>query len=108
MKRVLFDENMPRELRRDLPGFEIRTAQEEGWSGLTNGELLRAAQGKFAVLVTGDKRLQFQQNTAAFTIAVVVVSARSTRLVHMRPLVARMRVAIEEAKPGTVSVVAAG
>jgi len=108
VKRVLFDEDMPRELRRDLPDFEIRTAQEEGWSGLNNGELLRAAQGKFGVLVTGDKRLQFQQNIAAFSIAVVVVSARSTRLVHMCPLVDRIKLAIDQAQPGTISLVAAG
>ena len=29
MKRVLFDENMPRKLRQDLPEFAIRTAQEQ-------------------------------------------------------------------------------
>src|SRR5205085_1815079 len=99
---------MPRMLRRDLADFEVRTTQEEGWSGLTNGELLRAAEAKFAVLVTGDKRLQFQQNIAAFNIAIVVVSARSTRLVHMRPLVERIKQAIEQTQPGTVCVVTAG
>lgn len=39
MKKVLFDENVPRLLRRDLAEFEIRTVQEEGWSSLTNGVL---------------------------------------------------------------------
>jgi hypothetical protein len=28
VKRVLFDEDMPRQLRRDLPEFRIRTVQE--------------------------------------------------------------------------------
>jgi hypothetical protein len=55
-------------------------AQEEGWSALKNGELLRAAEGKFAVLVTADKRLQYQQNIASSAIAVVVMMAESTRL----------------------------
>jgi hypothetical protein len=36
---VLFDEDMPRQLRRDLPGCGVRTVQEEGWSGVRNGEL---------------------------------------------------------------------
>jgi len=31
---------MPRKLRRDLPEFFVRTAQEEGCSGFKNGELL--------------------------------------------------------------------
>lgn len=39
MKRVLFDENMPRKLRRDLLGCVVRTVQEEGWDGLENGDL---------------------------------------------------------------------
>ena len=55
MRRVLFDEDMPRQLRRDLPEFSIRTVQEEGWSALKNGELLRRASEKFDVLVTADQ-----------------------------------------------------
>jgi uncharacterized protein (DUF433 family) len=31
VKRVLFDENMPRKLRRHLSQFTVRTVQEEGW-----------------------------------------------------------------------------
>jgi len=50
VKRVLLDENMPRKLRRDLPKFFIRTAQEQGWSAFKNGELLVSylAQGSQA------------------------------------------------------------
>lgn len=106
MRRVLFDENMPRLLRHDLPEFHIRTVQEEGWSGLKNGELLREAQEAFEVLVTGDKQLQHQQNIASHRIALVVVSAQSTRLFHLRPLTPRLELAIREARPGTVTVVA--
>ena len=97
---------MPRLLRRDLPGFQIRTVQEEGWSGLKNGELLRQAETRFETFVTVDKRLQYQQNIAAFRIAVVVVSARSTRLIHMRELIPDINEAISEAQPGTVVVMA--
>ena len=107
MKRILFDENMPRLLRRDLPEFEVRTVQEEGWTGLNNGALLREAETTFEVLVTVDKRLQHQQNIASFRIGIIVVSAQSTRLLHMRPLVPQLKQAIEKARPGTVVVVAA-
>ena len=54
MKRVLFDEDVPRQLRRDLPEFDVRTVQEEGWSSLQNGDLLRSAARDFDVLVTAD------------------------------------------------------
>lgn len=106
MKRILFDENMPRLLHRELPEFEVRTVQEEGWTGLSNGALLREAQTKFEVLVTVDKRLQHQQNIATFRIAIVVISAQSTRLVHMRPLIPKLKQAIGQARPGTVVSVA--
>ena len=31
---------MPRPLRRELPGYDVRTVPEMGWSGKKNGELL--------------------------------------------------------------------
>jgi len=49
---------MPRKLRRDLPEFLIRTAQEEGCSGFKNGALLTRISPLFQVLVTLDERMQ--------------------------------------------------
>lgn len=68
MRRILFDEDVPRDLRRDLSDFSIRTVQEEGWGSLKNGELLRAASRAFDVFVTADKNLQYQQNVAKIGI----------------------------------------
>jgi predicted nuclease of predicted toxin-antitoxin system len=107
VKRVLFDEDMPRQLRRDLPGFAIRTVQEEGWSSVKNGELLRRASQSFDVLVTADQRLPYQQHIAGFTIGVVVIVAVDTRLPHLRTLTDALRAAIAEVAPGTVVVVKA-
>ena len=105
MRRVLFDEDMPRQLRRDLPEFEIRTVQEEGWSSVHNGELLARASAAFAVLVTADQRLQYQQNLSKFTIGVVVVSARDNRLPHLRTLLPELRAAIATIEPGSLIIV---
>jgi hypothetical protein len=66
VRRVLFDEDIPRQLRRDLSEFQIRTVQEEGWSSTKNGELLRRSSPLFDVLVTADKRLQHQQNISRY------------------------------------------
>jgi len=52
--RVLLDECLPRRLKTELPDHEVRTAQEEGWAGLRNGELLRVAAVRFEVLLTVD------------------------------------------------------
>lgn len=69
----MFDENLPRLLRRSLPEFQIRTVQEEGWGAFRNGELLRRAQGNFDVLLTADRRMQYQQRLDAYGIAMVVI-----------------------------------
>jgi predicted nuclease of predicted toxin-antitoxin system len=51
--RVLFDQGTPVPLRDSLPQHEVSTAFERGWSELTNGELLDAAErAGFAVFVT--------------------------------------------------------
>ena len=105
MRRVLFDEDMPRQLRRDLAEFAIRTVQEEGWSSVQNGELLRRASQTFDVLVTADKNLQYQQNIRQFDIGIVVVAAIDTRLPHLRTLLAELRSAIASVAPGSVIIV---
>jgi hypothetical protein len=96
---------MPRQLRRDLTEFEIRTVQEEGWSAVKNGELLRRASEKFSVLVTADKRLQYQQNISRFSIGVVVITAVDTRLPRLQSLLPQLRVAIAAVAPGTIEIV---
>ena len=53
--RVLLDENLPRALAAELTGHEVSTVQAAGWSGTTNGELLRRAQGSFDVLLSTDR-----------------------------------------------------
>jgi len=38
--RVLLDECLPKRLKRELVGYEVRTAPEMGWASKRNGELL--------------------------------------------------------------------
>ena len=38
--RILLDECVPRRLRGELPGHDVQTVPELGWSGKKNGELL--------------------------------------------------------------------
>lgn len=76
--RVLFDQGTPAPLRHLLPGHDIATAYELGWSTLKNGALLAAAEAQgFEVLVTTDTQLKDQQNLAARSIAVVVLGTTS-------------------------------
>ena len=38
--RILLDECVPRKLRQELPGHDVRTVPGMGWAGKRNGELL--------------------------------------------------------------------
>jgi len=100
VRRVLCDENLPRQLRRDLPEFEIRTVQQEGWGTFKNGDLLRRAERVFDVLVTADRRMQYQQRLATFSIGVVVIITPRLRLQELRTVVEPLRSAIARVSPG--------
>jgi hypothetical protein len=41
--RVLLDECLPRKLKNDLAGHDVRTVPDMGWAGKKNGELLQLA-----------------------------------------------------------------
>lgn len=101
--RILLDEQLPRRLGRALFGHDTRTVQQQGWSGISNGELLRraAAEG-FDVLLTADQNLQFQQNLAQATIAVMVLIAPTNKLDDLLPLVPAILAALPTAAPGRV------
>jgi hypothetical protein len=81
--KVLLDENLPHQLRAQLPGFDVSTAVYAGFGGFKNGELLNAAESAgYDVLLTGDLSLEYQQNMAGRKIAMVSLSANSWRIVQ--------------------------
>jgi predicted nuclease of predicted toxin-antitoxin system len=98
--RILLDESLPRKLALEFIGHNVQTVQKAGWSGLSNGELLRIASGDFEVLVTGDQNLQFQQNPASLPIAVIVLVAFNNRLETLRPLMPRVLEKLKTIAPG--------
>lgn len=42
--KILFDQGTPVPLRRHLTGHSVDTAYEQGWSNLSNGDLLNVAE----------------------------------------------------------------
>jgi|SRR5205085_6783119 len=99
--RILLDECVPRPLRRELPGHDVRTVPEMGWSGKKNGELLPLITShNFAVLLTTDQNLRYQQNLRAAGIAVIVLIARTNRLVDLAPLIPSVRARLPSIQAG--------
>jgi predicted nuclease of predicted toxin-antitoxin system len=105
--RVLLDESLPRELAPHLTGHDVATVQAQGWAGLQNGALLRAARGAgFVVLLTVDRNMEHQQNVARSGVALVVLRARSTRVTDLVPLVPQLLAVLPTVDAGTVTHVA--
>lgn len=97
--KVLFDVNMPRPLRRELPGHEVVTAQVMGWSELENGDLIEAAESEgFEVLLTADPNLRYQQNLTHCRLAILVLPSNKLRL--LKQIAAGIRDALSTINPG--------
>ena len=106
MKRVLLDENIDRRLKRFFdPALEVFTVTEQGWSGLTNGRLLRQASEEFDVLVSMDGNLPHQQNLKTIDLGVVLVKARSNRRDVVEPMMPKINAAIDTIESGQLVMV---
>ena len=70
--RVLLDECVPIQIRGALSAHEVTSAQRMGWGGISNGELLDAAEkAGFDLFIVADKNLRYQQNLAGRHLAIL-------------------------------------
>ena len=100
--RILLDECLDWRLCEFLAGHHCLSVAAMGWSGVTNGQLLRMAEREFEVFLTGDRNLTFQQNLTKFDLAVVVLEAPSTRLADTAPLMPQVRAVLRTIQPREV------
>jgi len=98
--KLLLDECVVHDLKRDLVDHEVATVVEAGFGGLENGELLRAATSEFDVLITVDRNIPFQQNIGSLQIAVLILLAQGTTYSDLKPLVPEVLAALGTIKPG--------
>jgi predicted nuclease of predicted toxin-antitoxin system len=106
--RILLDECLPKDLARELPGHVVKTVPQAGWAGISNGKLLRiiADSGKFDVFLTVDKRLPQQNKISLLPCAVVVLRAKSNRMIHVFPFAPEILRRLAEFQPGHIYVLA--
>jgi hypothetical protein len=100
--RILFDQGVPRGLTASLRGHEVTEARKLSWERISNGELLKLAEGAgFDLLLTTDKNVRHQQNLGDRKISIVVLGNSPWWLVrqHLEGIVA----AVNAATPGSYS-----
>jgi hypothetical protein len=97
---ILFDHGTPAPLIPFLQGHTVTKAKARGWDRISNGELLKVAEGAgFDLLLTTDKNVRYQQNLSGRKIAIVVLGRQQWP--QVRPHVQLVVEAVNTAAPGT-------
>ena len=101
--KVLLDGCIPRKFKDYSAGQDCSTVPEAGLAGKKNGELLSHAEYQgFEVFLTLDKGIQYQQNLAQRRIAIVILRARSNRMIDLLPHADACLAKIRSIKPGQI------
>ena len=95
---ILLDECVPWPMHQLLSGHQCTTAQKRGWGGVKNGELIRLAEAEFALFITSDQSIRYQQNLAGRRISILELSTNDLR--RIRAAAAKIQDAIASVKPG--------
>jgi hypothetical protein len=77
--KILLDECVPWPIHKFLVEHMCATAQQKGWGGKKNGDLLRLAEKEFDLFVTADQNIRYQQNLRERTIAIIELSTNDYR-----------------------------
>jgi hypothetical protein len=100
MNRILFDKNVPYSLRRHLTDYEVKTAEEEGWGQIANGDLIRCAEeAGYQIFLTCDQNIRYQQNLTRRTISMVILG--SNIWPGIQPKLDEITQALQRAVPGS-------
>jgi hypothetical protein len=98
--RILFDHGTPAGVARALVGHDVAEAFDLGWDKISNGELLAKAEAAgFALLLTTDKRIRYQQNLKSRKISIIVLGNQAWRMV--RDHLDRVVAAVDAVVPGS-------
>lgn len=97
--KILLDNCLDVRVRRLLPDHDISHARDQGWKDLVNGRLVGvAAAAGFAVMLTADKNIRFQQNLAALPLSVVELDVPRNRFRDIAPLAPHFPAALEQTR----------
>jgi hypothetical protein len=92
-------------LAASLASVDVSTVADQGWLGISNGQLLALAAAEFDVFITLDRNLPFQQHLPKFDIAVILLRAKTNRIADLIVLVPELISIIPNAKSGVVTTI---
>ncbi|MFN0132352.1 MAG: hypothetical protein ACKVW3_07475 [Phycisphaerales bacterium] len=97
--KILLDNCMDVRVKRLFPGHDVSHAREHGWKDLVNGRLIGAASAAgFAVLVTVDKNIRFQQHLSTLPLSVFELDVLLNRFRDIAPLATHVPAALEHTR----------
>ncbi len=86
--KILFDESLPKRLKKHFAGFTVKTVPEMGWQGKKNGELMSLMASHFDVFLTADQNLMYQINLRHAIIPIIVLKSSTNRYDDLKHLIA--------------------
>lgn len=101
--RLLLDECLDHRLRLRFPEHDCVSAKFAGLAGLKNGSLLDAAEAAgFAVLITADQEILYQQDLRQRRISILVLCGATNRRADLERLIPAALRSLAAIKPGEV------
>ena len=98
--RILLDQNAPLGLRRFLTEHDVVPARSMGWAMIENGALIKAAEeAGFAILITCDRNIRYQQNLTGRQIALIELTTSIWPVIRTR--LDDVIAAVQSATPGS-------
>jgi hypothetical protein len=91
--KIPLDECVPWPMHKFLTSHGCSTAQQHGWGGIKNGDLLRLAEKEFSLFITSDQNIRYQQNLAGRQIAILELSSNAYRRIKAAAELIRSAVA---------------
>ncbi len=97
--KILLDECLPIKLKTEYVEYDVKTVQEMGWQGKSNGDLLaKAVKNNFDVFFTIDKNLKHQQNLRNYKICIIVLDVKKNTLKYLIRLTPKVKSQLNNAK----------
>jgi len=102
--RILLDECVNPRVRMAFPNHEVRTVNEMGWRGASNGRLLALAEtSRFDAFLRLDQNLCHQQNVSARKLGFIVVRVPDNNIRFYQPLFAELKTPPKRSRPAKSS-----